>query len=220
MKETIMSHLSLRVLAPSALVAGLAVLLSGCVTSLHSKGDLLNSTRHAADRLAKNLDQPIVPDGGCILVASMVNVDDMNDSSSFGRIASEQIASALSREPHMFPIAEVRLRQNIFLKEQAGEFLLSREAIDVSKKHDAQALLVGTYAVGHESVYVSARIVNPLSNEIVSSYDFSVPFDDNTKTLLGYVRIHRASWWSRIWGGKDVWSKKNRDYYKYYPDNL
>jgi len=218
MKKT--SIPSLRAITSSALVAGLALLLSGCVTHLRSNGDLLNHTQRAADRLARNLEQPMLPGEGSILVASMVNVDDMTDSSSFGRIAPEQIASALAREPHMFPVIEVRLRQNIFLKEQAGEFLLSREAMDVSKKHDAQALLVGTYAVGHESVYVSARMVNPVSNKIVSSYDFNVRLDDNTRTLLGYKRIHRATWWSRIWGGKDVWSKGSREYYKYYPDYL
>jgi TolB-like protein len=217
MKETVMSNL--RAITSCAVAAGLFVMLTGCM-SMHSSRNLLRTSQQAADRLAKNIEQPLVPGEGSILVASFVNVDDMNDSSSFGRIASEQIASALAREPHMFPVVEVRLRENIFLKEQAGEFLLSREAMDVSKKHDAQALLVGTYAVGHESVYISARLVNPVSNQIVSSYDFNVRLDDNTKTLVGYKRIHRASWWSRIWGGKDVWSKANREYYKYYPDNL
>ena len=218
MRNTIMPNL--RAITSCALGAGLLFLLSGCISPMHSSRNLMRVSQQAANRLARNLDQPIVPGEGSILVASFVNVDDMNDSCSFGRIASEQIASALAREPHMFPVAEVRLRQNVFLKEQAGEFLLSREAMDVSKKHDAQALLVGTYAIGHESVYVSARLVNPITNQIVSSHDFNVRLDDNTKTLVGYKRIHRATWWSRIWGGKDVWSKADREYYKYYPDNL
>lgn len=209
-----------RALNLSAVVGVLAILLSGCSTFGRPTGGLLRVSRNAADQLAANLDQAIVPGAGGILVASMVNIDDMTDSSSFGRIASEQIASALAREPHMFPIIEVRLRQNIFLKENGGEFLLSREVMDVSKKHEAQAVLVGTYAVGNQSVYVSARIVNPLTNQVMSSCDYSVPIDDNTRTLLGYKRIHRPSRWSRIWGGKDVWSKREGEYYKYYPDFL
>ncbi len=209
-----------RVFISSVCGALLAVLLTGCATYSRPNRSLLHYSQRAADKLATNLEQPMAPGDGGILIASMVNVDDLTDSSSFGRIVSEQIASTLSGEPHMFPVIEVRLRQNIFLKERAGEFLLSREIMDLSKKHSAQALLVGTYAVSHEAVYVSARIVNPISNQIVSSYDFTVPFDDNTRTLLGYKRIYRPGWWSRIWGSKDVWSKGDRDYYKYYPDYL
>ncbi len=203
----------------SAVVAALVGLLTaGCATTARTNRILLDSSQRAADKLALNLDQPV--GAGGMLVASFVNVDDMYDSSSFGRIVSEQVASGLASAPHLFPITEVKLRQNIFLKEKAGEFLLSREVMDVSRKHDVQAVLVGTYAIGNVGVFVSARIVNPATNQIVSSYDYSLPLDDNFRQLLGYKRIHRPGWWGRLWGDKDVWSKADREYYKYYPDYL
>lgn len=202
------------------LVAGLALLVaSGCATTRKDNNVLLKSSQRAADTLARNLEQSISTEDGGLIVASFVNVDDMTDASSLGRIVSEQIASTLARAPYMFPVTEVKLRQNIFLKEKAGEFLLSREVISVSKKHQSQAVLVGTYAIAHGAVYVSARIVNPDTNRMVSSCDYVVPLDDNLRTLLGYKRIHRPGWWGRLWGDRDVWSKDG-DYYKYYPDYL
>lgn len=218
MKDKMMSRSRFMTVLAAAGLAGL--LVCGCATTARTNRILPLSSQKAADALAENLEQPVVPGQGGILVASFVNVDDMTDSSSFGRIASEQIASALARTPHLFPIAEVKLRRNVFLKEKAGEFLLSREVVDVSKQHSAQAVLVGTYAVGNQAVYVSARMVSPQNNQIVSSYDYNVPLDDNLRTLLGYKRIHRPGWWGRLWGDKDVWSKADRDYYKYYPDYL
>ncbi len=209
-----------RVMKTIAAFALVALVGSGCATTARTNRILLNSSERAADRLATRLEVPIMPGQGGVLVASFVNVDDMNDSSSFGRIVSEQIASGLASAPYYFPITEVKLRQNIFVKERAGEFLLSREALEVSRKHDVQALLVGTYAIGNGAVYVSARIVDPNTNQLASSYDYSVPFDENLRTLLGYKRISRPGWWGRLWGAKDVWGKADQEYYKYYPDYL
>lgn len=211
---------NLRVKTATTVIVLVALLTAGCATAGRTNRILLDSSQRAADRLAANLDLPTDADQGAILVASFVNVDNMYDSSSFGRIVSEQIASSLASPPHMFPVTEIKLRQNIFLMEKGGEFLLSREALEVTKKHDAQAVLVGTYAISHQAVYVSARMVNPTSNQVVSSYDYSVPLDNNFRTLLGYKRIHRPGWWARLWGDRDVWSKADREYYKYYPDYL
>lgn len=216
-----MKH-SLSILRETTSVAllGLAVVLAcGCATTSKSNSMLLRASRRAGDRLAKDSATCLVPGEGSVIVASLVNVNDMTDSSAFGRIVSEQIASTLSQR-HMMPVTEVKLRENIFLKEKAGEFLLSREVMSLSKQHAAQAVLVGTYAVGNQGVYVSVRMVCPESNRLLSSYDYSVPFDMNVRTLLGYKRIHRPGWWSRLWGDKDVWSKESRDYYRFYPDYL
>ena len=205
-----------------ALAALLGILTSGCTCTTMARANrvLPNSSQDAANALAHNLEQPVVSGQGGILVASFVNIDEMTVSSSFGRMASEQIASALARAPHLFPIAEVKLRRNVFLKEKAGEFLISREVVEVSSQHSAQAVLVGTYAIGNQAVYVSSRMVNPQTNQIVSAYNYDVPLDDNLRTLLGYKRIHRPGWWARLWGDRDVWSNADRDYYKYYPDYL
>lgn len=219
-----MRTLSFRLNLFRAVAAGAVALLmlTGCATANRTvmRNTLINRAGSAADELARTLEKPIVPGAGSIIAASLVNVDDMQASSSFGRIVSEQIASALASAPYNFPVTEVKLRQSVFLKQQAGEFLLSREIVNVSKKHEAQAVLVGTYAVGHKSVFVSVRMVDPQTNMIVSSSDFTVPLDNNIRTLLGYRRIHRASWWERLWGDTDAWSKTDRGYYEFFPDYL
>jgi TolB-like protein len=79
---------------------------------------------------------------------------------------------------------ELKFRNSVFIKEQAGEFLLSRELMEISTAHDAQAVIVGTYTETRNELYVSSRIVHAKSGKIISSFDYLLPLDNNLKTLL------------------------------------
>jgi TolB-like protein len=77
------------------------------------------------------------------------------------------------------------LRQNsIFIREGQGEFLLSRDVRELSKTYDASAVVVGTYAEGGDRLYVSARIVRPTDNIIISAYDAGIPMDPMAMSLM------------------------------------
>lgn len=117
-----------------------------------------------------------------ILITSFANIDDLNSSSTFGRITGEQVGSKFSQSG--YAVVEMKLRNNIFIKEQSGEFILSRELKSLSTLHDAQAVLVGTYAVGATSVYVTAKLINTTNNIVMSSYDYVLPLGPDTRALL------------------------------------
>jgi TolB-like protein len=143
---------------------------------LHSqysvKGNLVSIGYHVADRLISNLKQPI-NSGDSIIVATFVDIDDLNRSSTFGRIIAEQIASRLSQKG--YKVKEVKFRQDtIFMQEGEGEFLLSRDLRTISEKHNASAVVVGTYGEVYKEMYVSARIINPSNSLLISSCDFGL----------------------------------------------
>lgn len=120
---------------------------------------------------------------GPLLVASFVNVDNLNESSTFGRMVSEQISSRFKQLG--YTSIELELRTSIFIKEGSGEFLLSRELSDISTKHNANAMVVGTYAVASDRVYLTVRIVNAVDSTILASYDYNIPMTrDVVKMLL------------------------------------
>ena len=86
-------------------------------------------------------------------MASFVNVNNLEESSSFGRIIAEQITSRFTQLGHK--VIELKLRQNsIFIKEGQGEFILSRDVHELSKTYNASAVVVGTYADGGDRLYV------------------------------------------------------------------
>ncbi len=117
-----------------------------------------------------------------MLTAAFVNINDLENSSALGRIISEQVASRFSQQG--FTMIELRLRDNVFIRQRAGEFMLSREVRNLSQAHNATAVVVGTYAVGRRSVYVSTRLIRAADNLMLASFDYSLPLGPDTRALL------------------------------------
>jgi TolB-like protein len=136
----------------------------------------------AADYLAGKLSKDMLK-GSPLLVASLVNIDNLNESSTFGRMVSEQISSRF--EQLGYTTIELKLRTTIFIKEGSGEFMLSRDLSDIVTKHNANAMVVGTYAIASDRVYLTVRIVNAVDSAVLASYDYNVPMTrDVVKMLL------------------------------------
>ncbi|OQX83654.1 hypothetical protein B6D60_10225 [candidate division KSB1 bacterium 4484_87] len=148
---------------------------------LTKDADIMNTNYKAADSLIRKLNVKLDKDNP-VLVASFVNLDDLNESSTFGRVVSEQIASRLNQKG--YSTIELKLRTNIFIKEGSGEFLLSREMAEISTKHRAQAVVVGSYAVASSRVYLTARIINVRNGRVLASYDYNIPIGRNTFKML------------------------------------
>jgi TolB-like protein len=165
-------------------------IISGCASGYKPKnhspfvirGNLVGSGYTIADRLITNLKQPINREDP-IIVATFVSVDDLEESSTFGRLITEQISSRLSQKG--YKVNEIKFRKNsIFMEKGKGEFLLSRDLHNVSKKHNASAVVVGTYGEAYNAIYVSARIINPSNTSIVSSCDYAVQLSNRSQAIL------------------------------------
>ncbi len=164
-----------------------ALLLVGCsnqhkvTQSTIEDADLIARSHSAADMLIASAGNGLSTSQP-ILITSFADIDDLKSSSTFGRITGEQFGSQLSEKG--YPVIEMKVRTSIFIKEKTGEFILSRELRKLSTLHDAQAILVGTYAVGKQSVYVTSKLIRTADNVIMSSYDYELPMGPNTKSLL------------------------------------
>jgi TolB-like protein len=148
---------------------------------LTKDADIMNTNYKAADSLIRKLSVKLDKDNP-VLVASFVNLDNLDESSTFGRVVSEQIGSRLNQKG--YSTIELKLRTNIFIKEGSGEFLLSREMAEISTKHRAQAVVVGSYAVASSRVYLTARIINVRNGGVLASYDYNIPIGRNTFKML------------------------------------
>lgn len=166
-------------------------LLSGCGQHLmhpsqpagYAADDRLILTSHAAvEQLlatippSKKMDkhQPII-------IASLVSIDDLT-SSRLGRTISEQLGTILSRNG--YAVIELKLRGSIFIRQGAGELLLSRELTEISQKHQAQAVLIGTYAQAMSDIYVNLKLVGAGDSQVIAAHDYVLPLDGNVRALL------------------------------------
>ena len=168
----------LRWLCAGGLFSLLAV--GGCASVDEGLGaNLITVNYRATDALMQNV---VLGAGQPVLVATLVDQEDLGESSRLGRLFSEHVASRLSQRG--VKVVELKLREQLFMKQSTGALLLSREVRDVSQAHDAQAVVVGTYTSSGQTLYVSLKLVRPEGNTVVSSHDYALPLNANIKGLL------------------------------------
>ena len=173
---------AMHLLMGAALAA--AMLTSGCASYYYGDGgvgraDPIAANQKAVDQLlAKaplDLWQPV-------LVATLVHLDHLDQSSRLGRLFSEQLSGATAQRG--IQVRELKLRDTIVMKQGEGEMLLSREVRELSQRQDVQAVLVGTYAPAITTVFVSLKLVSPATGVVLAAVDYSVPLDANMRSLL------------------------------------
>lgn len=136
---------------------------------------------NAADMLENNLLSGLnrtLP----ILATSFVNLDNLKSSSTLGRLLGEYIASRFSQ--HGYQVIELRLQKDCLLVQEGnGELALSRDKGKIGTSYDAQAIIIGTYSLADDLLFVSTRIVSTVDHSILSSYDFSLRLDKTLRIL-------------------------------------
>lgn len=146
---------------------------------------LLQNSREAVGRLVAGLDLAATGPGP-VLVATVVNVNDLSRSAPLGRTLSEQYANTMAGIG--FNVKEIKLRGDVFVKEGAGELLLSREIKDIARNHNASMVLVGTYSTAANFTYVSMKLVRTEDSRIIRGHDYALPNDRDVQRLLVVAR--------------------------------
>ena len=121
------------------------------------------------------LDQPLI-------VATVVNIDALDSSSTLGRVISEQVSARFTLAGlHMI---EMKFRNNVYMARDQGEMMLTRELRDIASSHRAQAVIVGTYAQSSEMVFVNLKVIQPETNFVLAAHDYVLPLDAMTSSML------------------------------------
>jgi len=179
------------------LVAFSLSIVGGCATSsddiavrpIVQDANLVDANYKAADALLarapwlKERREPLLAARHePLLAATFVDINNLDVSSGLGRVIGEQLGSKFAQQG--FTVVELKMRNNIFIKEGSGEFALSRSIREISQSHNAAAVIAGTYAVARQSVYVQARLIRAIDNLILGSYDYVLPLGPDAKALL------------------------------------
>lgn len=151
----------------------LASLLAGCATPQAAEETNVVSRNNAAgDVLAQLLNSRGMA-GAPVVVGTLVQIDNLDQSSSFGRMVSEQIAARMAYAG--VPVVELKLRNSLYMSKDGGEFLLSRELKDLTLAHKANLAVVGTYAVANQEVLVTVKAVDVSTNKVIAAHSYSIP---------------------------------------------
>jgi hypothetical protein len=173
------------ILIPALLI----VTLGGCASTYrffkaqtYLNTDLIEASHDATDKLKDDLCERI-PKGSLIVVSTLLNVKKKpNETSSFGRIISDQIATALHNSGYQ--IIALDLPIDLFMMEEGGELKLSDEDKALLRRYNAAVMVGGVYAPGKANTYVTLRAVNRFTKHVIASTDFSVALGPDVKNLL------------------------------------
>ena len=135
----------------------------------------------AADALLAQLKGKLADDKPLIM-ATIVNIDALEQTSTLGRLVSEQVSTRLAQGG--LKMLELKLRNTVYLKRSQGELMLTREIGEVAHTHDAQAVVVGSYADTPDAVFVNVKVIQPTSNFVLAGHDFVLQKDATVRAMM------------------------------------
>ncbi len=138
-------------------------------------------TRYVGVTIAANMPKPKMS-GMPIVITTFVDLNDLGKTSVFGRMMAEKMIDEMSRQG--FHVVEFRKSQDIFVRKDGGEFILTRDAADLAKATNAMAVLAGTYIGTSKTVIINARLIDIKSPRVLSTASYEIERTDEVDGLL------------------------------------
>ena len=117
-----------------------------------------------------------------LIMTTIVNLDDLRQTSKFGRALSEAMATRLFQ--HGYGVVELRKLGSVRVKNNGGELVLSRESALLAKQHTAGAIVAGTYSMTPKSVIINIKLLDTTSQEVLSVAGMELRRSHNINYLL------------------------------------
>lgn len=117
-----------------------------------------------------------------LLVATLVNIDALDRSSTLGRLVSEQVSARFTQGGYR--MIEMKFQNSVYMARGQGELMLTRQVHELANAYSAEAVIVGSYGTSKEYVLINLKVVEPATNQVLAVYDYSLPIDENVRMLL------------------------------------
>ncbi len=171
------------------LLSSLALLgLSGCCSHKHKSMTpveeatfLVETCYQAIDGLLEQHPKP--NDIDRVLVSTVVDINNVNQTTMFGRTISEFLSSRLTQTDK--DVIHATVRADAMVVRQEGQFLLSREVRSLAMDYNARTALVSTYAVTDHSVILSLKLVSTVEDSTLAGVDVVLARTGTISELLG-----------------------------------
>jgi FlgO protein len=178
-----------------------------CISSLLSSCSALNCTRlerllgadinlislgnKIADDLTGNAMPPLMlrhPENA-VLTSTFVDINRLEITSEMGRLLQSHIGARLVQLG--YTVKEINLRNTMEINPVDGEKMLSRDISEINPEQPVQAILVGTYSINNRTLYITAKLISPISRNIISAQSYKLCMDDNLLAMFGLqIRHH------------------------------
>ncbi|GFM37556.1 lipoprotein [Desulfovibrio psychrotolerans] len=142
--------------------------------------ELKLKVRELADQLLSNIDRKFMK-GVTAMPVSLVNQDDFEESSSFGRYMAEALFYEFNQRG--FPVREYR-GGDLVLRKGEGEFLLSRAQQQIYVDSGMTMFVAGTYYQDKQNVFVNVRMFRAADGMVLRTAQLVFPQSDVSRRML------------------------------------
>ena len=148
------------------------------LSSNYAEGDFNSKVIFLADQLVRNLDNRFKHEP--VVVTTFVNLDNMKETSGFGRLIAEDLIHEL--QVRGWKVFDIRLAKDIVVKPQ-GEFSITRDIRNIRNYYKVSSVITGTYAITTNAVIVNARVIDVKTGVVVSSGQVVFPIEEVSSLL-------------------------------------
>lgn len=166
-------------------LAFVGLLVAGC--AVRYDGGLIEANYRASDSLIA-IAGPQLDGDRPIIVATVVDIDDLEHSSTLGRFVSESVSARFTQG--RFRMVEMKFQNAVYMKNGEGELMLTRQIREIAGAHQAQAVIVGTYSRANSVVFVNLKVVKPENNIVLAAQDYVLPMTRDVCVMI--TRDERA----------------------------
>lgn len=152
---------------------------------------LIELNYDAADALDSDLWLKFDPKSP-IYFKQFTNMTDPGDTAPLGRVVTEQVIARLAQSELNVVTGKPRPEDYekpapvMVMKSEDGEEMAVEEkpSAEEQMRPYTPSILTGTYLIGDDVIFISAKITSLRENRVVSGYQWTLPINQNTRTLL------------------------------------
>lgn len=137
-----------------------------------------------ADQIERNVD--INNKNRPTVVTSLSHLDNLNETSTFGRLVSEHLLHELLVRG--WSVNDIRTTQDLIINPE-GEFALSRDIKRLRSAMPAENVVAGSYSITGDGILLTVRVIDFSSGRILSSAETRFKIDSFIAGLIYKPRI-------------------------------
>ncbi len=124
--------------------------------------------------------------GFVAMPVSFVNMDDLEQTSSFGRLMAEQMIYEFNQRG--FAVREYRAPRSINVRDGDGDYYLTRALGDVNLT-TCSVVIAGTYYADKQAIIVNARMIRPSDGRVLHTANAVLPASALARRMTGSGKL-------------------------------
>lgn len=153
---------------------------------------LIELNHDAADIIYSNIGKYELSKKSPVYVRPFTNQEDPADTSIFGRVMTEQVVDRLVQHGVLITTGKPKASDYTYSRGFNSSNYHTMNEKKLAELPARAAMLTGTYVIGDEHIYMSAKIIRLIDSAVISGQNWTLPINDNVRQLLPQLKLENG----------------------------